>query len=453
MAINISAISDSQAEAGVIATVIKHPEFMSTITYLKPGMFFSVEHGAMFWCVQQLYEQGITNIDALNMNNAINSNRAIKKKIEEYNLGNIQEFLELSRYVARDTIEEYKLLVNQVVSLAYKRDMYNKAIDLQQLCVSDKSEVEEISEKLNSISEELSNKFIIGEETNTFGEKARDVWQRICDNRNPDGTVGFPSKIPSFNEYFSFCKKELVLLTARMKKGKSAYFMNEVIHLCINNGVPTLMIDTEMSDEQLMKRMIANLTGIEVKRVENGQYSEEEAKKIDAAIKKIESAPLVHEYMPDGFNKTKIEALCHQWKNKIGIEFVVYDYFKTDDIDSSAYDNFNKLGAMCDFFKNSIAGRMDIAVLAGAQLNRDNKVGSSDKIEMYCSTSIKWFEKDEETLKKDGISSGNYGASIVLNRNGAQTGEEDYIDIMFRGNTMTITEAQPHNREDSPFDE
>lgn len=453
MSLNISAMSDLQAEAGVLATVIKHPDFLSNLTYIKPGMFFSTENGCMFWCVQKLYEEGITNIDALNMSNAINSNKAIKKKIEEYNLGNIQEFLELSRYAARDTLEEYKLLANQVVSLAYKRDMYKNAIDLQQMCVSDKSEVEEINEKLNSISDELSNKFIIGEETHTFGEKAKDVWKRIVDNRNPDGTVGFPSKIPSFNEYFSFCKKELVLLTARMKKGKSAYFMNEVIHLCINNGVPTLMLDTEMSDEQLMKRMIANLTGIEVKRVESGKYSEEEARKIDAALEKIEAAPLVHEYIPEGFNRTKIEALCHQWKNKLGIEFVVYDYFKSDDLNSSAYDNFQKLGVICDFFKNTIAGKMDIAVLAGAQLNRDNKVGSSDKIEMYCSTSIKWFEKDAETIQKDSISSGNYGASIVLNRNGGQTGEDDYIDILFRGDTMTITEAAPHKREDSPFTE
>lgn len=452
MALNISAMSDLQSEAGVLSTVIKHPEFLSTITYLKPGMFYSVENGCIFWCIQKLYDEGITNIDALNMNNAINSNRSIKKKIEEYNIGDIQEFLELSRYAARDTIEEYKLIVNRVVSLAYKRDMYKNAIDLQQLCASDKSNVEEITTKLNSIESELSNKYIIGEETNTFGEKARTIWQNICDSRNPDGTVGFPSKIDSFNDYFSFCKKELVLLTARMKKGKSAYFMNEIIHLCIYNGVPTLMIDTEMSDESLMKRMIANITGIEVKRVENGKYSYEESLKIEEAIKTIESAPFVHEYMPDGYNQTKIEALCHQWKNKIGVEFIVYDYFKCDDINSSAYDNFNKLGAMCDFFKNRIAGRMNVAVLAGAQLNRDNKVGSSDKIEMYCSTSIKWFEKDADTIAKDGIECGNYGASIVLNRNGGQTGEDDYIDIKFNGDKMMICEAKSHNKEETPFD-
>lgn len=453
MALNISAMSDLQAEAGILATVIKHPDFLSNITYLKPGMFFSIENASIFWCVQKLYDEGITNIDALNISNAINSNRAIKKKIEEYNIGDIQEFLELSRYAARDTIEEYKLLVNSVVSLAYKRDMYKNAIDLQQLCINEKSDVNSISEKLNNIDNELSNKYIIGEETFTFGEKADNIWKNICESRNPDGTVGFPSKIPSFNEYFSFCKKELVLLTARMKKGKSAYFMNEIIHLCINNGVPTLMLDTEMSDEQLMKRMLANLTGIEVKRIETGKYSEDEARKIDTAIKRIKAAPFVHEYMPDGYNQTKIEALCHQWKNKIGIEFVVYDYFKSDDLNASAYETFNKLGSMCDFFKNRIAGRMDVAVLAGAQLNRNNDVGSSDKLEMYCSTSIRWFEKDAELLAKDGAECGNYGASIVLNRNGGQTGEEDYIDIKFIGNTMTITEAKKHNREETPFGE
>ena len=440
-----------QTEAEVIATAIKHPEFLSTITYLQPKMFYEVENGCMFWCIQKLYEQGITNIDALNLSNAININSKVKARLDGA-IGNLQEYLELSELAARDTLEEYRLIVNQVVEAAYKRDVKSRAEDLKRLCDNEETKIDTINSKLTNIEEELSNKYIIGEETRTFGQKLRGVWDEICSSRNADGTVGFPSKIPTFNNYFTYCKGELVLLTARMKKGKSAFFMNEIIHLCINNGVPTLMIDTEMSDKLLLSRMAANMTGIEVDRVRSGKYSESEKAKLEEAFLKIEAAPFIHEYMPDGFNQMKIEALCHQWKNKIGIEFVVYDYFKCDDMNSSAYETFNKLGAMCDFFKNRIAGRMDIAVLAGAQLNRNNDVGSSDKLEMYCSTSIRWFEKDAEMLHKDGLDCGNYGASITLNRNGGQTGEDDYIDINFKGSTMQITEAKPHKTGEMPFE-
>ena len=450
MGLDISAISDIQAEAGIIATIIRHPEFVLNISYMKPGYFFSVENGCMYWCVQQLVEEGVTKIDALNLQTALNSNLAVKKKVEEFNLTNIEEFVELSQYAARDTLEEYKMLVNNVITMAFKRELNKSAIEIQRCCFNEDFSVDQLNTLANDKLSDLASKFIIGTESVRFGEKIRDVWQRICENRNPNGTVGFPSKIPEFSKYFTFCKKELVLLSARMKKGKSSYFMNEIIHLSVNNNVPALMIDTEMSDEQFTKRAIANLSGVDVRRVENGSYSNEEAAKIEAAIEKLERAPFVHEYMPDGYNQAKIEALCQQWKHKMNIEFVVYDYMKCDD-DASAFEVSNKLGSMCDFLKNRIAGKLDVAVLAGAQLNRQNDVGSSDKIEMYCSTSIRWFEKDADMLAKDGLDCGNYGASIVLNRNGAQTGD-DYIDILFNGDKMQITQAKQHSTEEPmPF--
>lgn len=450
---NIATISDPQAESEVIATIIKHPEYLANITYLKPNMFSLVENGCLFWCVQKLYDSGVTNIDALNLSNAINSNAAVKKKVQEFNLGNIQDFLDLSRYAARDSLEEYRFVVNSVVSNAYKRDLYRRTIDIQQLCMNDKNDLNEINNKISTTLSDLSTTYLIGSESVLFGDKMRDVWKKIVENRNPDGTIGFPSKIKAFNDYFSYCKGELVLLTARMKKGKSAFFMNETIFLSVYNGVPSLYIDTEMSDEQFMKRMLANMTGIEVRRVESGLYSDEEAAKIEEAMKLIEKAPLVHEYVPEGYNEAKIMAMCQEWKNKINIEFLVYDYMKCDDVDGS-YEAFIKLGNMCDTLKNKIGGKLDIAVLAGAQLNRNNDVSSSDKIEMYCSTSIRWFEKSPEQLAKDGAECGNYGASIVLNRNGGQTGEEDYVDIMFNGAVMNITDAkkQHSGQEPMPFD-
>lgn len=265
---NISAINDSQAEATVLATVFKHPEFMNNITYLEPGYFFDVGNGCLYWAVQQLVNEGVTNIDALNLSNVINSNQAVKRKIEQYNIGNIQEFLELSRYSARDTLDEYRLLVNNIVALSFKRELYRRTIDIQKSCLDEKTELKDLTTNMNEVFNNLASKYIIGTDSVTFGEKVRDIWKTICDNRNEDGTVGFPSVIKEFNEYFTYCKKELVLLSAQKKRGKSAFMMNEAIHKSVYNKVPTLYIDTELSDETFTKRVLANLTGIEVKRIE-----------------------------------------------------------------------------------------------------------------------------------------------------------------------------------------
>lgn len=449
MALDISLISDNQAEAGVIATLIRHPSFINNIDYIKPGYFYNVENGCLYWCIEKLVQSGVENIDAFNLSSAINSNQAIKKKISEFNITDIQEYINLSQYTARDTLEEYKLLVDSVVTKAFKRDLFKCGGEIQQSCFNEDCGLAELNNIVNDKITGLSNKYIIGGESMKFGNKVRDIWGEICQERNDDGTYGIPSKIGVFNDYFTFSPGELILLTARMKRGKSAYFMNECIHKAIYNNIPTLMIDTEMSDKLFTKRMIASISGVELKRVENGKYNSEEAAKIEEAIELIENAPFVHEYMPDGYNPTKIESLCRHWKYKMDLQFFVYDYMKYDDT-LSASEISNILGKMCDFLKNKIAGKLNIAVLSGAQLNRQNEVGSSDKIEMYCSTSIRWREKTAEEVARDGLECGNYCASIVLNRNGPQTDEGEYLDIMFDGNRMRIKGAKQHNG-NNPF--
>lgn len=378
----------------------------------------------------------------------LNTNNAVKRKMQEHNLSDITEFVNMSQYAARHTIEEYRLLVENVVVMAFKRDLYKYALRLQSACFDSKNGLDELNVIVNEGTSSITQKYIIGSDTVLFGDKVRGLWELMCSKRNSDGTYGIPSKIKGFNKYFTFAKGELILLKARMKRGKSAYFMNEAIHK-IQNGVGVLYIDTEMSDEAFMKRMIANITGVDVARIENGKYSDVEAQKIEEALTFIENAPFVHEFIPE-YNENEIKALCKTWMYKIDLQLLIYDYLKCDD-DKSAAEISNMLGHRCDFLKNQIAGKLDLAVLAGAQLNREDLVAGSDKLERYASTSIWWRQKKTEEVQKDGLACGNYCAKIDLNRNGRQMSDDEYIDIMFDGDRMRIEEAQQHRTEDTPF--
>ena len=97
-----SAISDVQAEAAVIATLVYHPEFILHSEYLRPGYFYNIENGCTYWAIQELYKAGIDTIDALNISNMLNSNKAVKRKIEEYNLTDMQEFINMAQYAGQN---------------------------------------------------------------------------------------------------------------------------------------------------------------------------------------------------------------------------------------------------------------------------------------------------------------------------------------------------------------
>ena len=442
---DIAELSDIQSESGVIGTLIYHPEFILHTDYLLPGYFYGVENGCIYWAIQELYKDGITNIDAYNVSNKLQSHKGVSKTIEKYNLPSVQEFMELYKGTARHTLEEYKMLAENLVTLAFKRDFIKVLNQLSSDCYRKDYDLDKLNNSVYDELDKLTQKYIYTTDVHTLGSEIDDIWNEIVSRRTEDGTYGIPSKYPIFNEYFTYEQGELVVVQAKYKRGKSVLLMNEVVHK-LKNGVPTLVVDTEMQTRLYTERLISHLTGIEVKRIKNGRYSDEEAKKINDSIKWLKEQPFVHIYDPNITND-KLCTICKMLKYKMGLTFVVFDYIKSNATSTS--DNYNILGAKCDFLKNQIAGELNLSVLTACQLNRAGEVADSDKINRYLSVGIKWDYKSQEMIAKDGMKCGNSFAKIYVNRLGEQMqedDEEDYIDFVFSGDTMTIIEAEQHDR-------
>lgn len=442
---DIAELSDIQSESGVIGTLIYHPEFILHTDYLQPGYFFGVENGCIYWAIQELYKSGITNIDAYNISNKLQSNKSVQKTIEKYNLPSVQEFIELYKETARHTMEEYKMLADNIVTLAFKRDLVKTLNQLSANCFNPDYELEKLNNVVYGELDKLTQKYISTNDIHILGNDIDAIWNEIINRRTSDGMYGIPSKYKLFSDYYTYEPGELVVIQAKYKQGKSVLLMNEVVHK-LKNGVPTLVVDSEMPTRLYTERLISHLSGIEMKRIKNGNYSEEEGKMINNWILWLKEQPFVHIYNPNLTNE-KLYSICKMLKHKIGLTFVVYDYLKSNETSSS--DNYNVLGAKCDFLKNNIAGELDLAVLAACQLNRNGEVADSIKINRYLSVGIKWEYKTQEMIAKDGIKCGNAFAKIYVNRLGRQMLEdddEDYIDFIFDGDKMTIIEAQQHKR-------
>lgn len=442
---DIAELSDIQSESGIIGTLIYHPEFILHTDYLLPGYFYGVENGCIYWAIQDLYKSGITNIDAYNISSKIQSHNGVQRTLDKYSLPSVQEFMELYKETARHTIEEYKMLADNVVTLAFKRDLVKTLNQLSANCFNPEFDLEKLNNNVYSELDTLTQKYITSNEIHTLGNDIDDIWGEIVNRRTSDGMYGIPSKYSSFIDYYTYEPGELVVIQAKYKQGKSVFLMNEVVHK-LKNGVPTLVVDSEMPTRLYTERLISHLTGIEMKRIKNGNYSDEEAEKIKYWIAWLKEQPFVHIYDPNITNE-KLYSVCKMLQRKMGLVFVVFDYLKSNETSTS--DNYNVLGAKCDFLKNNIAGELDLAVLAACQLNRNGEVADSIKINRYLSVGIKWEYKTQEMIARDGIQCGNAFAKIYVNRLGKQMQEDDdsdYIDFVFDGDRMSIVEAQPHER-------
>ena len=440
---------DISAEAGTIATIIQKPEMILHSETLSPSYFYKKENGAIYWAIQQLYQKGIDKIDEFNITTQINSNKGVKNTIESYRKDFIKELFENSQYIARNTKEEYQEIVNKVVTLSFKRDVYRKLKYFQSQCLDDNVDLNRLNLTIMNDIDNLAAQYVTQNEIPMYNEEIYNIWESIISKRNEDGTYGLLSKHKVLEEYFTYQTGEVVIIAARRKHLKSIFGMNELVHM-LKQGISCVYLDTEMPSESFTTRLLSHLTGIEEYRIKSGNYSQSEEEIIEDNLKWISEQNFTHIYDTQ-WTRDKVYTTTKILKNKMDFDFLIYDYIKMTDTNIiSATEQYNELGNWSNFLKNNIAGGLDIPILSFVQLNREYNIADSDKIERYVSTGIKWDKKTPEEIARDGVECGNYKLNILFNRIGKSMDDDEYIDFVFNDKNLDISVAKKQHEERLP---
>ena len=446
----ISDITDYNAEAGVISTAVFHPEFLLHTPYLKHTYFYDGANSVIYWAINELLNKKIQNITTLNLEQVINDKPEMKSLMTKYNLDSLSEFMELAVYSKRDTVEEYVMLANRVVELAFKRSFYVKTTNWQRLCFNEKINLEQMNNTVYQELNGLTTQFVTNGQVGTIGDVADKIWEETIQRHERGESYGLPSFFKPWNEYFTYEKTELVVIASRMKNGKSWLALIEALHKA-SNGVPTMIIDTEMSDSNWFFRAVGYLTGIRESKIKNMELTEHQKSMVEEKIEYLKKLPIYHIFDPLISNE-QVYSLVAQKQVEKGLGFLIYDYLKPSDALMESSSRSAELGAKTNFLKNRIAGGLNIPVLAFAQLNRNNEVADSDYIERYASVSVKWEKKSGEEIQQDGVECGTHKMTVKLNRLGkCHMGEGDYIDMKFIGDRPGIAVAKQHT-EINPYE-
>ena len=437
-----SDIKDIEAEAGVVATVIKHPEFTFYSEDLRYTYFTDNINGRIYWSVQELAKRDIKTIDAYNIQNILSSNKFTAERTEEITLEVLNDIIENAGYISRDSPEDYKLLVNNVINAAMRRHTLQKLMDCERLCFSEKEA--NIEEKLYKTIDDVMMEFSTTTEVPPLGKEVDRLWSEI-EARQNGGLAGIPFKFPALNEYATIDRGELFIFAAEQKQGKSMMLLNCAVDL-LRQGKAILYIDSELNTRLFVCRLISHLTGIEFKRVRAGKYDAEEKKRIDNAIAWIKRVPLTHIYLP-AFDAQTIYTVTKKVKHTQGLDVLIVDYFKSAS-DGDAFATYSELGRLTDLVKNKIAGDMDIAAVGAVQATSTGKIADSAKIARNASTIALITDKTMEEIERDGRNCGNKKLRVVFNRNGAQMDNESYIDLQFTGDKILYQQADQHAKID-----
>lgn len=427
------------SEAGVIASAIIHPEFIFYSEQLSPHHFTNEQNAYMYYAICELAKKGIEKIDAYNITNILNAKAATREKASSLlSIATISEFIENAHSIARDTEEEYKMISEQVLNAAFRRETYSKLSECQRLCLN--SNEREIEQKIYATLDDVMMEYSTASEVPQYKEVVDKLWGEIK-SRQQDGTSGIPFKFPTLNKYVMIEPGELVVFAADAKQGKSMMLLNCAVDL-LRRGKKVLYIDSELNSRLFTCRLLAHLSKIEFSRVRSGNYSKEEESRIEHSVAWLKEQSFTHLYMPM-FDAKTIYTTTKRTKHSVGLDVIIIDYFKSTG-DGDAFVTYQELGRLTDIIKNRICGEMNIAGIGAAQATVTGKVADSAKIGRNASTIIILQDKTPDEIELDGPECGNKKMRIVLNRNGAQMASDEYLDLNFQGNLISYEEAVQH---------
>ena len=298
--------------------------------------------------------------------------------------------------------------------------------------------------------------------TEIIGEDIDDYIEFLSENVSDN--VGIPTGFPRYDAAIGggLRRKCVDLVAARPKVGKSMF--GDAVAMNVSNlGIPVLMLDTEMSKEDHLNRILANVSGVDINKISTGKFTENplEKEKVEKAAEKLKEIPY-HYISIAGQPFENILAIMRKWiYQHVGFDeagvtndcLIVYDYLKLMGSEgiSSSMQEYQVLGFQITQLHNFMV-KYDVPCLSFVQLNRDgitkestDVVSGSDRLIWLCTSFSIFKMKSEEEVAEDKVENGNRKLVPVVSRHGEGLDDGDYVSMKMFGKIGRLEEGMTRN--------
>ncbi len=162
---------------------------------------------------------------------------------------------------------------------------------------------------------------------------------------------------------------DLVILAARPAMGKTAFALSMAKNIAIDQGIPLAFFSLEMSNVQLMNRVISNVTEIESDKLKTGQLRPEEWQRLDGRMKQLYGKPL---FLDDTPSLSVFELLtkARRLVRENGVKIIMIDYLQLMNASGMNYGSRQEEVSTISRALKGLAKELGIPILALSQLNR-----------------------------------------------------------------------------------
>ncbi|MCR5655087.1 MAG: replicative DNA helicase [Lachnospiraceae bacterium] len=409
------------AEKSVIAAMLMDRDAIYTAsTVIGKDDFYSKHFGTIFQAIKDINDEQGT-VDIVTLQNKLNQLSMPAEINNAAFFGNLVTELPSSRQV-----REY---ANIVYEKSVLRKLIRTTKEIGDACFLGKDDtdtlLEETEKKVFSLLQNRS-----GNEVRPIDDILKEAVDRIAKAYQTKGNItGIPTGFTDLDyKMAGLQNSDLVLVAARPSMGKTAFVLNIAHHVVTRENKSVAIFSLEMSEVQLINRMLSLESSVNAGKMRIGDLNDEEWDNLLIGADRLGKTKLFIDATP-GITASELRSKCRKFKVENGLDLVIIDYLQlmSGSGKGAASDSRNQEISEISRSLKAVARELDVPVIALSQLSRSVE-GRSDKRPMLSDlrdsgaieqdADVVMFIYRDDYYNKDSKEQGVAEINIAKQRNG-----------------------------------
>ena len=351
-----------ELEVAVLGALMLEKDAYSIVSeILKPECFYEKAHEKIFSAIVDLAVSQ-RPVDVLTVT------EQLSRRGELEDVGGPVYIAQLTSQVASSAHIEYhariiaqKYLARELISFAaqVENSAFDETIDVDDL-------MQEAEGKLFEISQRNVKKDVT--QINPVIKDALEMLERAANQK--EGLSGLRTGFGGLDKITSgWQDSDLVIIAARPAMGKTAFVLSMAKNMAVDFNIPVALFSLEMSNVQLVNRLIVNVCEIPGEKIKSGRLEGYEWQQLDFKIKELYDAPIYIDDTPS-LSVFELRTKARRLVREHGIKCIIIDYLQLMNASGMNFGSREQEVSMISRSLKGLAKELNIPIIALSQLNR-----------------------------------------------------------------------------------
>ena len=171
---------------------------------------------------------------------------------------------------------------------------------------------------------------------------------------------------------------DLIIIAARPAMGKTAFVLSMAKNMAVDYNTPVAIFSLEMSNLQLVNRLISNVCEIEGEKIKSGRLSRQEWEQLNSRVRSLFSAPLYVDVSPS-LSILELRTKARRLVKEHGVKIIIIDYLQLMNATGMKFGSREQEVSMISRSLKQLAKELNIPVIALSQLSDLRESGAIEQ--------------------------------------------------------------------------